>query len=91
MYDPKTGFYSYGSESFKGEGQYRFEATYYIKYNSQKGLYAFKRICDGITNGNMDCFYYHFYLDVLLNASGALHKRFHFKKDYSPERRIQVV
>lgn len=90
MFDPKTGWYSYGSESFQNEGKYRFEATYYIKYNSQKGLYAYRSIIDGINNGNRDCFYYHVYLDLLLNASGALYKRFHIKKDYSSERKKQV-
>ena len=69
-----------------------FGNTYYIQYNSQKGLYCISQLKSMADDKATDCFYYHIYLDLLLQSMGALHDRFYSKdtlysetnaKDYS--------
>lgn len=90
MYYPETGWYGYGNDAFSNEQSYRFEATYYIKYNAEKALFALSHLKTGLEENNKDCFYYHVYLDLFLNASGAVAKRFFVKKVYSDEIKAQI-
>ena len=79
MYDPKSKVYYYCEDTFPNEHKYRFEATYYIQYYSQKAIYAFDMIEEGLKQDQTDCFYYHVYKDLLFEACGSLAHRFNMK------------
>lgn len=77
MYDPKTGAYSVTVEEFSNENLHKRETTYYLKYNSQKGLYAIERLSEDYEGTpQKKCFNYHIYLDLLFESVGMIINRF---------------
>lgn len=77
MYDPKTNSYSRTVEKFPGEHLHKRETTYYLKYNSQKGLYAIEKLSEDYDGTLQEkCFNYHIYLDLLFEAVGMIINRF---------------
>lgn len=92
MYDPKSGGYYYPTqEQFDNEDKYRFESTYYIRYNAKRALYAMSKLKDQANEENPDVFICHVYLDMLLEASGAVRRRFCTDGDLSNERLQQYL
>lgn len=77
MYDFKTGSYTYTTEKFKKENLYQKESSYYLKYNSDKALYAIEKLLKEY-KGNIQekCLYYHIYLDLLFQSVGMIINRF---------------
>lgn len=77
MYDPKTNSYSNTIEEFPGEHLHKRETTYYLKYNSQKGLYAIEKLFEDYDGTPQEkCFNYHIYLDLLFESVGMIINRF---------------
>lgn len=92
MYDPNSGaYYFLANERFANEGKYRFESTYYIRYNAKKALYAFEMLQKQATAASPDIFLCHIYLDLLLDASGMLRRWFNDSdRRLSDERKQQT-
>lgn len=81
MYDIKTGVYSQCVDSFKNESLHKKETTYYLKYNSDKGLYAIERLYENYEGTLQEmCTYYHMHLDMLFQAVGMIINRFNPQK-----------
>ena len=77
MYDPKTGAYSVTVEEFPNEHLHKRETTYYLNYNSQKGLYAIEKLSEDYEGTPQEkCFNYHIYLDLLFESVGMIINRF---------------
>lgn len=77
MYNYKTKSYSWSKEKFKGEKIYSKESVYYLRYNSQKALYAMNQLMKEYSGTLQEkCFYYHVYLDLLFEAVGMIINRF---------------
>lgn len=77
MYDYNDGSYTFYVDRWPKESVYKFETTYYIRYNSSKALFAISKLF-GPFKGNLEerCFYYHVYLDLLFESVGQLINRF---------------
>ena len=60
MYNYKTGGYVWSNEKFEGEKLYSKESVYYLRYNSQKALYAIEQLMKDYCGIPQEkCFYYH--------------------------------
>lgn len=77
MYDYNDGSYTFHVDKWPKESIYKFETTFYIKYNSSKALFAISKLF-GPFKGNLQdrCFFYHIYLDLLFESVGQLINRF---------------
>lgn len=77
MYDPKTGAFYFGDTESGRIGLLQRESAYYIKFNSAKAMYAFKKLKSEFCGTTEEkCFYYHVYLDLLFEATGLVSSRF---------------
>lgn len=78
MYDPKTGTFFYGDDEAGKIGMLQKESAYYLKFNSEKALYAIdqlKQEYKGVSLADK-CFHYHVYVDLLFEAVGLIYNRF---------------
>ena len=92
VYDPISGgYYVPTKEQFDNEGKYRFESTYYIRYNARRALYALGKLEEQVGEDSPDVFICHVYLDLLLDASGMVRKRFITEGNLSDERYQQYT
>ena len=80
MYDPKTGAYFYTTPQFDNEGKYRFEHTYYLKYNSKKALYLIDQLFSLNMRGENDIFLAHVFIDSVFQSAGLIYSRFRLDK-----------
>lgn len=77
MYDLKTNSYTITEEEFPDEYLHKRETTYYLRYNSQKGLYAIRKLLEYYEGTPQEkCFNYHIYLDLLFESVGMIINRF---------------
>ena len=78
MYDPKTRTFFYGDDEAGKIGMLQKENAYYLKFNSEKALYAIdqlKQEYKGVSLADK-CFHYHVYVDLLFEAVGLIYNRF---------------
>ena len=76
----------------KGDIFHHFDDTYFIRYNSQKGLFAINKILKkkSVKNLESSAFYYHIYIDMLFEAVGQINDRFIEKDKYTDEMKKRV-
>lgn len=87
MYDPNTGMFFYGDDELGKIGLLQKESAYYLKFNSEKALYAIdqlKREYEGVSLADK-CFHYHVYVDLLFEAIGLIYNRFVCTRRNIPE------
>ena len=86
MYDPKTGAFFYGNDECGKIGLLQKESAYYLKFNTQKALYAIDQLKQKYESTSLPekCFHYHVYVDLLFEAVGLIYNRFVCTKSSVP-------
>lgn len=91
MYNVEDGSYTYTMEKFNKEYIYQKECTYYLKYNSSKGLFAINNLYKNYEGDIQEkCLYYHVYLDLLFESVGLIINRFKPQKQAGRKLKIQA-
>ena len=91
MYNVEDGSYTYTMEKFNKEYIYQKECTYYLKYNSSKGLFAINNSYKNYEGDIQEkCLYYHVYLDLLFESVGLIINRFKPQKQAGRKLKIQA-
>ena len=95
MYNPKDNSYTTNiMDSIGDNNLYHLDNTYYIRYHSQKALYAINKIKEKKDLSDLEkaSFYYHIHVDMLFNAIGMINDRFVLKeKKYGEEFKNNII
>lgn len=90
MIRQENGMIRFGADRFEGETEYNFEATYYIRYNSAKALFALEQLEFYSQTNKPDCTLCHIYTDLLFEACGSIRNRFRAKDGMRESRKRQI-